>query len=58
MGLQCTVCRRVNQLEAEWRRIVHPRLKRVLDPETEYTCPMHPVIRQNGPGSCPFCGMA
>ena len=24
----------------------------------EYTCPMHPQIRQMGPGSCPICGMA
>jgi Cu+-exporting ATPase len=23
-----------------------------------YTCPMHPDIRQVGPGSCPICGMA
>jgi heavy metal translocating P-type ATPase len=23
-----------------------------------YTCPMHPQIRQQGPGSCPICGMA
>ncbi|HKU54243.1 MAG TPA: heavy metal-binding domain-containing protein, partial [Rhizomicrobium sp.] len=23
-----------------------------------YTCPMHPQIRQHGPGSCPICGMA
>src|SRR5678816_2725576 len=23
-----------------------------------YTCPMHPEIRQSGPGSCPKCGMA
>src|SRR5664279_1315111 len=23
-----------------------------------YTCPMHPQIRQTGPGSCPICGMA
>ena len=23
-----------------------------------YTCPMHPEIRQEGPGSCPICGMA
>jgi Cu+-exporting ATPase len=22
-----------------------------------YTCPMHPQIRQNGPGNCPICGM-
>ena len=23
-----------------------------------YTCPMHPQIRQKGPGNCPICGMA
>ncbi len=23
-----------------------------------YTCPMHPEIRQTGPGNCPLCGMA
>ena len=23
-----------------------------------YTCPMHPEVRQPGPGSCPKCGMA
>jgi Cu+-exporting ATPase len=22
-----------------------------------YTCPMHPQIRQTGPGNCPICGM-
>ena len=26
--------------------------------EVEYTCPMHPQIRQMGPGFCPICGMA
>ncbi len=25
---------------------------------TDYTCPMHPEIVQQGPGSCPICGMA
>ena len=24
----------------------------------EYTCPMHPEIVRNAPGSCPICGMA
>jgi len=24
----------------------------------EYTCPMHPEVRQQGPGECPKCGMA
>jgi Cu+-exporting ATPase len=28
------------------------------DPDAVYTCPMHPEIRQVGPGSCPICGMA
>jgi heavy metal translocating P-type ATPase len=26
--------------------------------DVEYTCPMHPQIRQIGPGHCPICGMA
>ena len=25
---------------------------------TMYTCPMHPQIRESGPGICPICGMA
>ena len=27
-------------------------------PGAIYTCPMHPEVRQAGPGSCPKCGMA
>ena len=27
-------------------------------PDAIYTCPMHPEIRQAGPGNCPKCGMA
>ena len=27
-------------------------------PTAKYTCPMHPEIVQDGPGSCPNCGMA
>ncbi|MBS1190178.1 MAG: hypothetical protein H6R10_1970 [Rhodocyclaceae bacterium] len=30
----------------------------VAPPGTEYTCPMHPEIRQPTPGNCPKCGMA
>ena len=26
--------------------------------QTVYTCPMHPEVEQEGPGSCPKCGMA
>ena len=25
---------------------------------TRYTCPMHPEVVQEGPGTCPICGMA
>ncbi len=28
------------------------------DESVTYTCPMHPEIEQQGPGSCPKCGMA
>jgi Cu+-exporting ATPase len=28
------------------------------DDTVTYTCPMHPEVRQPGPGSCPRCGMA
>jgi Cu+-exporting ATPase len=27
-------------------------------PGAVYTCPMHPEVRQIGPGACPICGMA
>jgi len=27
-------------------------------PGAIWTCPMHPQIRQEGPGTCPICGMA
>lgn len=26
--------------------------------DATYTCPMHPEVKQSGPGSCPLCGMA
>ncbi len=28
-----------------------------VETNTVYTCPMHPEIRQKGPGNCPICGM-
>jgi Cu+-exporting ATPase len=28
------------------------------DPAAIFTCPMHPQVRQVGPGTCPLCGMA
>src|SRR3990167_6513853 len=32
--------------------------KKTVAADVEYTCPMHPQVRQMGPGSCPICGMA
>lgn len=41
-------------------RLAAPRRPTAATPgkEVEYTCPMHPQIRQMGPGTCPICGMA
>jgi P-type Cu+ transporter len=36
-----------------------PAVSPAVQPEDAiYTCPMHPEIRQRGPGHCPICGMA
>lgn len=44
---------------ADPQRYLDPRPRQDDVPEgTIYTCPMHPEIRQVGPGSCPICGMA
>ncbi len=37
---------------------VSEKEKGVSEGEITYTCPMHPEVRQIGPGSCPSCGMA
>src|SRR5262249_44686432 len=37
---------------------LHPRAPEPAVPGAIYTCPMHPEIRQVGPGACPICGMA
>ncbi|MBE7201018.1 MAG: heavy metal translocating P-type ATPase [Parafilimonas terrae] len=50
------------KFEADPARYVDPgQAARKADPVPEgtiYTCPMHPEIRQVGPGACPICGMA
>lgn len=35
-----------------------PTPVKAAEAEAMYTCPMHPEIRQRGPGNCPKCGMA
>jgi P-type Cu+ transporter len=50
------------KFEADPSRYLSPeQAKRSVEPVPEgavYTCPMHPEVRQNAPGSCPICGMA
>ncbi|HLJ50114.1 MAG TPA: heavy metal translocating P-type ATPase [Bryobacteraceae bacterium] len=49
----------VARFEADPERYLAPQKPAEPMPEgVEYTCPMHPEVRQIGPGSCPFCGMA
>ena len=43
---------------AEPEKFLQPREPEEAIPGAIYTCPMHPQIRQQGPGSCPLCGMA
>ena len=41
------------------KQYIHRTSTEAIAPEgTVYTCPMHPEVRQIGPGSCPICGMA
>jgi Cu+-exporting ATPase len=39
-------------------QFLEPREPEQAIPGAIYTCPMHPEIRQQGPGACPICGMA
>jgi Cu+-exporting ATPase len=44
---------------ADPQKYLDPSRPKAAVPEgTIYTCPMHPQIRQAGPGNCPICGMA
>ncbi len=44
---------------ADPEKYLKPKVEAPAAPDgTIYTCPMHPEIRQVGPGSCPICGMA
>ena len=50
------------RFDADPHRYLHPAPAGAAAHEAprdiEYTCPMHPQIRQIGPGTCPLCGMA
>jgi Cu+-exporting ATPase len=47
------------RFEAEPEKFLQPKQAEPAAPAGNiYTCPMHPQVRQVGPGSCPICGMA
>src|SRR5215510_1409950 len=48
------------KFQAEPARYLEPESAHAEAPDTTaiYTCPMHPEVRQRGPGNCPICGMA
>jgi Cu+-exporting ATPase len=47
-----------DKFEADPARYLEPAAVEPAAPGAIYTCPMHPEIRQVGPGNCPICGMA
>ena len=51
----CAGCR--DKFAADPERFLAPKVQPPGTPGSVYTCPMHPEIRQTGPGSCPICGM-
>jgi P-type Cu+ transporter len=51
----------LTRFTADPRAVLHsaaPQAEADAAPDAIYTCPMHPEIRQRGPGACPICGMA
>jgi P-type Cu+ transporter len=43
---------------ADPKQYLEPAVEKPAPKGTEHTCPMHPDVRQAGPGICPECGMA
>jgi P-type Cu+ transporter len=53
----CARCR--ERFAAEPAKYLAPRQSEPpAPPGTTFICPMHPEVRQIGPGACPICGMA
>jgi Cu+-exporting ATPase len=47
-----------SKFAADPQKYLSPRAPEPVVEGAIYTCPMHPEIRQQGPGACPICGMA
>ena len=57
----CTSCKPLFEEEHEHSHHSHEHgsvNESKVDSNAIYTCPMHPEIQQEGPGTCPKCGMA
>jgi len=48
----------LDRFKADPKQFLEPAPAAQAAPGATYTCPMHPEIVQQGPGSCPICGMA
>jgi P-type Cu+ transporter len=51
-------CRAKFEAQPEQYLAKEKKAQKAAAPGVIYTCPMHPEVRQEGPGSCPICGMA
>ena len=52
----CPHCRK--KFQADPAKYLQPAASSLPPASGPFTCPMHPEIVQDGPGSCPKCGMA
>ena len=53
----CEKCR--NKFAGDPEKFLKPATETAPAPDgAVFTCPMHPEVRQIGPGACPLCGMA
>ena len=48
----------LKKFKADPEKYLAPKLEEPTAQGAIYICPMHPQIRQQGPGTCPICGMA
>ena len=48
----------LDRFRAEPQRYLQPPRPDAVPEGAAFTCPMHPQIIRDGPGSCPICGMA
>jgi Cu+-exporting ATPase len=47
----------LQKFQSNPEKYVSPELQSMRSTKGKYTCPMHPQIIRDGPGSCPICGM-